>query len=154
MKGKYDWEFLGFTVTPDAKGYPRIYVGGHMIAIHRFVWEQAHGSLPAGHVVHHKDGDVANYRLDNLLLLTQSDHMRIHLGWVRENGAWIAKPCSRCGKLLSTDMFYVRRGVPTGFCKHCHSKDTAEHRRRQDPKARDAIYQRFRERRRLGLVGT
>jgi len=154
VRSKYDWRFNGFTVTPDAKGYPRIYVGGHMIAVHRFVWEQAHGALPRGFVVHHQDGDVANYALDNLMLLKQSDHMRIHLGWIRENGLWVAKPCSRCGQVLPLERFYVRRGVPTGFCKACHGQDTVAHRKRQDPKAREAIYQRYRKRRKLGIVGT
>lgn len=46
--------------------------------LHRYVWEQAHGSIPDDMVVHHIDGDPANNDLVNLELMGKSDHQRLH----------------------------------------------------------------------------
>ena|SRR3990170_4987373 len=48
------------------------------IAEHRLVWEQAHGSIPRGHVVHHINGDKMDNRLSNLVLLSSSAHRKMH----------------------------------------------------------------------------
>ncbi len=34
--------------------------------------------LPKGYEVHHKDGNKLNNSLDNLVVLTKSEHSRIH----------------------------------------------------------------------------
>lgn len=41
---------------------------------HRYVWEQAHGEIPEGHVVIMKDGSRTNFDLDNLVLVSRADH--------------------------------------------------------------------------------
>lgn len=46
--------------------------------LHLEMWEQANGPIPAGHDVHHRDGDKTNNVLDNLELLTKSEHGRRH----------------------------------------------------------------------------
>lgn len=46
--------------------------------LHRAVWESKHGKMPRRHEVHHKDRDKSNNRLDNLELLSPSDHARRH----------------------------------------------------------------------------
>lgn len=43
--------------------------------VHKMVWEQAHGPIPAGHRIWWKDGDHANNALSNLELLSDRDHM-------------------------------------------------------------------------------
>lgn len=45
-------------------------------AIH--VWEAAHGPIPRGLVLHHKDRDPLNDDLENLVLLTRSEHAAEH----------------------------------------------------------------------------
>ena len=45
---------------------------------HRLVWEQKFGLIPKGYLIHHKDGDKTNYRLENLDLLSQSEHKTLH----------------------------------------------------------------------------
>jgi hypothetical protein len=44
----------------------------------KIVWEKANGSIPAGFVIHHVDGDPLNDSIENLALATRKDHMNIH----------------------------------------------------------------------------
>lgn len=41
---------------------------------HRLVWEQAHGPIPDGWVVHHLNGDKADNRIENLFAVSQEGH--------------------------------------------------------------------------------
>ncbi|HAR46340.1 MAG TPA: hypothetical protein DCS05_09285 [Nitrospiraceae bacterium] len=47
---------------------------------HRCVWTAHHGSIPSGHVIHHRDGNRSNNAVDNLECkpsgLHASDHLR------------------------------------------------------------------------------
>ena len=43
-----------------------------------FTWEQLHGELPAGYVVHHEDGNDYNNTPTNLEAMLRSDHSRQH----------------------------------------------------------------------------
>jgi len=44
-------------------------------AVHRLVWEAAHGPLPAGHAIAFKNGDKTDIRLDNLECISKSELM-------------------------------------------------------------------------------
>lgn len=68
---------------------------------HHIVWEAANGLIPAGFQVHHVDHDKKNNRLENLVLLSMSDHQRIHSPhYGKLNGEWvrICKHCKEIGK--------------------------------------------------------
>jgi hypothetical protein len=45
---------------------------------HILVWEAAHGPLPRGWVIHHKDGDPLNNALENLQAMPKGAHTRMH----------------------------------------------------------------------------
>jgi len=45
---------------------------------HRRVWEDAHGPIPDGYVVHHLNEDKLDNRLDNLCLMRRGDHGELH----------------------------------------------------------------------------
>lgn len=46
--------------------------------LHRAVWEYHNGEIPKGYHVHHKDGNVSNNQLENLMLLDPSYHLSLH----------------------------------------------------------------------------
>lgn len=69
----------GDSSSPQGTKYKAIRVNGKKMDEHRFVWEQAYGPIPPNHVVHHKNGNKSDNRLENLELLTLSDHAKHHV---------------------------------------------------------------------------
>jgi hypothetical protein len=123
IKGSNGETYDGFGIWYDRKGYATIWINRKCIKLHIYIWEKEHGEKPKGHDVHHKDFNKGNYNLDNLELLTKSDHLKLHAGWVREDGKWILKPCKDCKTLLPLNEFYQRKGLtPSNHCKRCSSK--------------------------------
>jgi hypothetical protein len=45
---------------------------------HRKVWEDAHGPIPKGYIVHHINEDKQDNRLENLQLMRRADHNTLH----------------------------------------------------------------------------
>lgn len=126
-KGTNGNTFEGFGIWYDTKGYPCIWIDGKGIRLHVYIWERVNGSKPKGHDVHHRDFNRQNYNIENLELLSFSDHRKVHAGWIRKNGEWIAKPCTRCGVVKPLSEFYPRKGyTPTALCKPCWIVFTAE----------------------------
>lgn len=49
------------------------------VRLHRLIWQDGNkAEIPKGMHIHHKDGDRANNSLNNLQLITASEHARIH----------------------------------------------------------------------------
>lgn len=44
--------------------------------VHRLLWTAAHGPIPADHMVEFRDGDKTHIALDNLELVSRTEHMR------------------------------------------------------------------------------
>ncbi len=125
MKGQFvrrkTGELYGvFGIWYDRKGYACICVAGKDVKLHRYIWEQKNGAIPKGYQLHHIDGNKKNYHIENLLLVTQSDHLKIHAGWIKKGDKWVAKPCKDCKQLLPLDSFYPRKGLtPSNRCRKC-----------------------------------
>ncbi|MHA1137998.1 MAG: HNH endonuclease signature motif containing protein [Candidatus Thorarchaeota archaeon] len=116
---KYD----GRNVYFDKKGYPLVWINGKDKKVHILEWEKYNGKKPEGMQIHHKDNDKSNWNICNLVLVTQSDHFRIHAGWERQGNVWIKKPCKDCKQLLPLDNFYQRKGLtPSHMCIECTKK--------------------------------
>ena len=128
VRGTNGRTFEGFGVWDDAKGYPCIWIDGKSVKLHVYVWERVNGSKPPRYLIHHKDFDKANFALENLESMTESNHRRVHAGWVRDTaGAWVAKPCTHCKRALPLSSFYPRKGhTPTALCRPCHNAVCSE----------------------------
>lgn len=61
--------------------------------LHREIWKAAHGEIPEGHHVHHRDGNPLNNDIDNLVCISPKQHIAEH--WTEEravaNREWAAK---------------------------------------------------------------
>ena len=67
-----------YKTTLDANGYERRRRNGKAEYVHRIVWEEAHGPIPAGYHVHHINHVRNDNRLENLELVHGSRHNRDH----------------------------------------------------------------------------
>lgn len=90
-----NWRPIG-TILPDADGYLRVKVRealpgeptgfGNKHAwpqLHRKIWREANGEIPAGHIVTFKDGDKTNCAIENLVLMSLADNARRNAMWRR-----------------------------------------------------------------------
>ena len=81
-----DFNGVRFYRYPESKNRSHtIYFQPHVHArrkgvqsLHVEIWKAAHGPLPEGMEVHHKDGNPDNNDLDNLDLISRSEHARLH----------------------------------------------------------------------------
>lgn len=65
--------------TIDSSGYKQVYVKGKIVRDHRIVYEEHHGvSLSSNDVIHHKNGVKNDNRIENLQLMTRSEHTSLH----------------------------------------------------------------------------
>lgn len=112
-----------------SKGYLMIWVNGRNKLLHEQIWEMDNNcKKPNNFFIHHKDGNRQNNLIENLEIVSNQTHKRIHAGWVRDNnGKFVAKSCVKCGKILSLDKFYDRSDYGKGYsnpsarCKLCHN---------------------------------
>jgi len=140
VKGSNGNAYNGFGIWYDKKGYPTIWINNKSIKLHVYIWEKENGEKPKGMQLHHKDFNKKNYDIENLELVNQSDHFKIHAGWKRENGEWTKKPCKDCKKLLPLNNFYQRKGLtPSNHCIEC-SKILFKERNTEEYKAKRKIY--------------
>lgn len=59
-------------------GYKQIYVHGKIILEHRYIWIKKIGKIPKGYTVHHVNGNKIDNRIENLRLITNSEHGKLH----------------------------------------------------------------------------
>ena len=112
---------------------------GTTIDEHRFVWEEAYGPIPAGMVVHHKNGNKRDNRLLNLELLSYREHNIGHCsyknfftsGWYEKvctaNYLQFCKDkdglywCNSCKTLLPREKFSANKSRSSGLQNQCRS---------------------------------
>jgi hypothetical protein len=85
-------------------GYLRITVPGQGTErVHRLIWEAAHGPIPPGFHVHHVNRNKTDNRLENLALISASEHSRLH---------------STTRKLTGADVRAIRERYAIGGISH------------------------------------
>ena len=53
-------------------------IKGKRYRLHRYVYEKHYGEIPKGYEIHHKDQNKDNNEIDNLELLTSTEHKKKH----------------------------------------------------------------------------
>lgn len=104
-----------------SNGYVACYLGGGKIYQHRWVWEQAHGPIPAGFHIHHKDRNRQNNRLENLVLCRPKAHRRHH----NATAPRVMLACEDCGAVVTR----IQNDKRPPVCRKCQSR-RAEARRK------------------------
>lgn len=89
-------------------GTKYITVDGKQIEEHRLITERHVGrKLQHNEQVHHINGNKLDNRIENLLLLTNSEHQKLH-GEMKKK----IRPCVKCGK--------TKRLHGRGLCNTCY----------------------------------
>lgn len=53
-------------------------IDGRRPRLHVYVWEKHFGKIPKGYQIHHKDENKDNNEIDNLMCMTQKEHLHWH----------------------------------------------------------------------------
>ena len=68
-------KYFGKKFWREKGGY---WVNGMPIHAQRWVWINHFGAIPKGMDIHHKDGDKGNNEIENLEMMSRSDHLKRH----------------------------------------------------------------------------
>lgn len=88
--------------------YPAIFLNGKSQHVHRLEWIKHHGAIPEGCIIHHKDEDKTNWNIDNLEMVSRSDHITKHQNTLRGDNFVKYGEQSRNHKLTQSDVDYIK----------------------------------------------
>jgi hypothetical protein len=134
---------ITFRRYPNAKQWShRVYYrphGGHVARgiqhLHQEIWKDAHGDIPAGYSVHHKDNNPSNNVLDNLECIPEAEHAERHAAMARgicterqreslmvaqeRAKVWHKSDAGREWHRQHGRVAYSKRPARGATCKHC-----------------------------------
>lgn len=72
---------MNWQIKADGRRFAYYWEGDskHYIYRYQWRWRMVYGDIPQGHVIHHKNGDQTDDRIENLECILVSDHNKVHL---------------------------------------------------------------------------
>jgi len=74
---KHIW-YDGMEWGLNTRGYYRRMINYRYIQLHQYIYEKYNGPVPKGLVIHHKDHNKTNNDINNLIVITPTEHSHIH----------------------------------------------------------------------------
>lgn len=72
------------------------------LMLHNYIWEKFNGKIPKGYEVHHIDLNKINNNIDNLMLLTPSEHTKLHSDLKNGSGMNKKVRCIETGEVFNS----------------------------------------------------
>jgi len=122
----------GYAIVTAPEDYPGRKTGGRYCSEHHLVWWQHTGELVTkGEVIHHKNRDRADNRIENLERMTNADHLALHKPDSKRPKPMEEVSCTKCGKQFSRAKsifeYKRRQGKTEFFCgQSCATKTMRE----------------------------
>lgn len=115
---RYEYDGIVWSRNPESSNYThRNYyhkkIDGRRVSLHRYVYEKFNGEIPAGNVIHHKDGDHSNNDIGNLECLRPEEHAGRHMPKGKR-----LPPKQKTGKCEQCGEPYQHVTVPSRFCSN------------------------------------
>lgn len=95
--------------------YKHMKLGNKVMRNHRAVWTMTYGPIPKGYIVHHRNGNKGDNRLENLELMTFSEHSRLHLN---SNDSVLRKR-TREARSIAAKKGWEKHPAVHGICEEC-----------------------------------
>lgn len=125
---KFYLQTNGYWVIREWQKDKKIYI---TFLAHRWVWENVHGPIPDNMDIHHIDGDKSNNDINNLEMLSRSDHMKQH--WIEGHDLekrmqqlesvrpteWLKSAEGKKAVSEKGKQVWANRGYHTIICQHC-----------------------------------
>jgi len=111
----------------EGKYYYNKYHGRYM---HRAVWEKHNGKIPEGYHVHHKDHDCANNNIENLEIISASDHAKLHA----KDNKWVGSEGNKKQLLEAQELAKLWHSSEEGRSWHAQNGRKAWEKRKYFPK--------------------
>lgn len=87
--------------------------------IYKLVYQLFVGPIPKGYAVHHIDFNKLNDRLDNLMLMTKSEHMKLHSSERWKDESCIEKMKLHLNPKGALGMFWFNNGIKETLAHEC-----------------------------------
>lgn len=99
-----------YALVPD---HPYATKNGYVL-LHRVLMENHLGRiLEANEVVHHKDSNKFNNRIENLEVLTKNEHAKLH---AKKGRTCVKLVCPECGRTFSKEKREIKKDQKQVFC--------------------------------------
>ncbi|MDE3022108.1 MAG: HNH endonuclease [Pseudomonadota bacterium] len=115
------------------ENYPGLKYRGKYIYEHQYVWwVNTKFICPTGYVIHHKNKDRHDNRFENLEIISQKSHTKLHS--LEKSVKQTFLICEWCKKIFSRETRNYRQQIKNGqkyfhCCRSCQVRTQQKHRR-------------------------